>query len=69
MHSLKIECPNGHLYREYEEKIPWPDGAPHCPLCCKSWIYTHPTWSYIRKLKEMAKIRRVLEKVYVNSYV
>ncbi len=65
MHSIKIECPNGHLYKDYSEKdIDWPEGAPHCPFCCKNYIYANPNLSYVVKLKQVAKIRRILEKIY-----
>ncbi len=65
MKNLRIECPKGHIYTDFSlEKIAWPEGAPPCPLCCKSWIYMHPSWNYIKKLKEMSKIRKILEKIY-----
>ncbi len=58
---MKVECPYGHVY-EFTEEPPkdWPKGAPVCPLCCKNWIYGHPNWSYIEKLKQMSKVSRIL---------
>ena len=65
--TTKVECPNGHVYA-WREEAPewWPDGAPLCPVCCKTWIYTHPNWSYIKKLKTMARIKSRLEETYVG---
>jgi hypothetical protein len=59
---MNIECPQGHVYKDLGE-LPawWPDGAPICPICCKNWIYTHPGWDYVKKLKTMARIRKRLE--------
>lgn len=70
MKGRMVECPHGHRYR-YLEELPngWPEGAPMCPLCCKNFIYKHPTMSYIDKLKLMSKVRKVLEKTYVDSGV
>ena len=63
----RIECPKGHVYEMFKEDPPWwPDGAPICPICCKTWIYTHPNWSYVKKLKTMAKVRKWLEGSYVG---
>ncbi len=66
--TTKVECPNGHIYLFIEE-VPkwWPDGAPICPICCKTWIYTHPHWTYLKKLNMMAKIRKRLEDSYVGQ--
>lgn len=62
MRPLKIECPSGHLYYEFSEKgLEWPEGAPHCPFCCKNWIYRHPTWDYLKKVKQVAKISSILK--------
>jgi hypothetical protein len=60
----KIECPHGHIYEYMEVPKWWPPGAPICPLCCKSYIYMHPTWSYVKKLQEMAKIKRRILELY-----
>jgi len=62
MKKLKVECPNGHLYYEFSEKgMNWPEGAPHCPFCCKNWIYAHPTLSYIQKVQKVSGISSILK--------
>lgn len=68
MKATLVECPHGHKYK-YIDKLPndWPEGAPTCPICCKNYIYRHPNWSYIEKLKLMSKIRKTLEKVYIGN--
>jgi hypothetical protein len=68
MKGTIVQCPHGHSYK-YIDKLPndWPEGAPLCPLCCKNWVYSHPTKNYIEKLKMMSKIRKILEKTYVGN--
>ncbi len=62
MNGALVECPHGHTYK-YIDKLPedWPEGAPICPYCCKSYVYTHPNWSYIEKLKYMSKVAKLLK--------
>ncbi len=63
----QVECPNGHVYKLLDEEPSWwPDGAPICPICCKTWIYTHPNWTYVKKLKTMSKVKKRLEGSYVG---
>ncbi len=63
MNGALVECPHGHAYK-YIDKLPedWPEGTPICPICCKNYIYSHPTLNYIEKFKMMSKIRKTLEK-------
>lgn len=68
MRKTKVECPYGHMY-DYMEEIPkeWPKGAPICPICCKNWVYEHPKWSYIEKLKQMSKVSKLLRSLNGTS--